>query len=446
VTPSSDIAMAHVDGPAGKQPQVYRPVQYLGSKLRSLEDITAACTGVATGPAAWDAFTGSTVVAQSLARAGLSVVATDTQVAPTVFARALLGVDRPAQPERALSDSVGLVLDLASSRSTSGALARWIAEEDRLLAEGDITALRALYKQFPQRGSHSAADAPSAAWLADHRAPMSSTFAGTYFGIRQAASLDSLRMAILAAVEGGRIGGWEADAMLTALCSAASAAAHSAGKHFAQPLGDAETSATFRNRRLIQDRNITVDRCFEESVRKQIEYTTIMTQDHHADQCDATIVSPEWLSRAKIGVVYADPPYTAQQYSRFYHLLDTLIVGRTQPLQLVRGRPTRGLYPENRYLSPFCSRSKSHDAFHALISATREAGAALVLSYSTANASSRNARMIELNELVEMTRSFYGSRRVSTVKLGHAYRDFNRSTSYERIERTNEVLVMAELP
>ena len=96
------------------------------------------------------------------------------------------------------------------------------------------------------------------------------------------------------------------------------------------------------------------------------------------------------------GVVYADPPYTRDHYSRFYHVLETLAL-RDDPkisTNTAHGNtlPSRGFYRLSRHQSPFCIRSHAPAAFSALFSKVSSKGLPLVLSYSPA--SEKNAHRV----------------------------------------------------
>jgi adenine-specific DNA-methyltransferase len=97
------------------------------------------------------------------------------------------------------------------------------------------------------------------------------------------------------------------------------------------------------------------------------------------------------LAREKtnVSVIYADPPYTDDQYSRFYHLLETLCLYDYPVVSRA------GLYRPNRFQTAFSLKSKAQDALQKLIDASARAGADLVLSYPTnglANKAGANVR------------------------------------------------------
>jgi adenine-specific DNA-methyltransferase len=76
-------------------------------------------------------------------------------------------------------------------------------------------------------------------------------------------------------------------------------------------------------------------------------------------------------------VVYADPPYTNDQYSRYYHLLETLI------LYDYPSTTGAGLYRNDRFVTRFSLKSQSASAISSLISSVSQVGSDLVLSYPT---------------------------------------------------------------
>jgi adenine-specific DNA-methyltransferase len=84
-------------------------------------------------------------------------------------------------------------------------------------------------------------------------------------------------------------------------------------------------------------------------------------------------------------LIYLDPPYTADNYSRFYHVLEVLV--RYDYPRLAtdsRGEILRGRYPEigARFLSGFCQRPRVEEEFRHVIHGAAATGAKLVISYA----------------------------------------------------------------
>lgn len=418
----------------------WRPIQYLGCKLRTAEAIVEAVDSFNGGSTTvWDPFSGSSVVAQTLAAHGHRVLVGDTQQASVVFARALLGVGRAAQTfasPRTLS-----VLNVRRASAVNPEedpiWGEWVRREDDYLFRNDSAGLLRMAEELPQRWKPGA---PSS--VRDDSRPCATTFAGTYFGIRQALRLDALRAAVEALRGQRRLTEWEEAGALTALCHAASAAVCSAGKHFAQPLVTGHKNGAFVRTRMLRDRAVDVDRCFEDAVGAIAQAARHAHEGHAVNFEDALSVSADQLRRRGVNVAYLDPPYTAQQYSRFYHVLDTLVDGRQSPLQRRGDSVTRGLYPEGRYFSPFCSKRQAATAFSTLLERCAQEHVSLVISYSVSTGVTGNARMISLDQLLRLVTDTYESSEVDVRKLAHAYRQFNSGEASLAGRRDPEYLIM----
>jgi adenine-specific DNA-methyltransferase len=93
-------------------------------------------------------------------------------------------------------------------------------------------------------------------------------------------------------------------------------------------------------------------------------------------QGDANRLLPRLKRLEKIpSVIYADPPYTGDQYSRYYHLLKTLIA---------YDYPTsegKGQYRPARFVSDFSLRKKVFGAFESLVSGAAALGSELIINY-----------------------------------------------------------------
>ena len=90
------------------------------------------------------------------------------------------------------------------------------------------------------------------------------------------------------------------------------------------------------------------------------------------------------LEVGEIDLVYLDPPYTADNYSRFYHVLETLVNYDYPELELRGGSLTKGRYParEHRFQSNFCKSEHVESAFREVVEACANLGAKLLVSYS----------------------------------------------------------------
>lgn len=421
----------------------WRPVHFLGSKLRSLDHISAVLDSLRDGKpqTVWEPFTGSSVVAQRLAADGHTMWSCDAMSSSVEFAAAMLGCHRS-------STTTSAVVCAARVRTSADLTApspwdRWLCEEASALQSGDGPRLLQNDLSLPQRWNASEADASlrrlfatveasSAVTQVQFDGLISSTYAGTYFGIQQAVVLERLRRAIDEVTPASNAEtAWLRSAMLTALCHAASAAVFSAGKHFAQPHRIREgKDLTFHARRALADRSVDVVEAFSDAAASIDTAVSGLGGRHTVSQVPAGEVKVPDLRDRGVTAVYADPPYTAQQYSRFYHVPEVLVAGVPVTLQRVKGTVTRGLYPSGRYLSPYSSRIRAPGAFRHLAATAANAGADLLVSYSGARAAATgNARVVSMADLVSFISDAYGSDRVTVHELDLRYRQFNQTAS-----------------
>ena len=424
----------------------FRPIQYLGSKLRVLDEICNATDALLPNKGRIaDLFTGSTVVAQSLADRGHELTAVDSQIYCKVLATAFLSIQRK---ESEFFDA-DQILDHATTAYNSRQVKDWepyAAIEDKLLFESDSARLRKLYgtlpliwrdKSNPYFGLVTARN--------DHVPPVriplfTSIYAGSYFGIRQALNMDRLRHSIFALHDARSISTWQMNAALASLLSTASSAVHSAGKHFAQPLSTSETKGGgFKDRRLLQDRAVSIQETFTRCATA-INASTRHVDGQHSAYSDT---AEHFITTAPrhFDLFYVDPPYTSQQYSRFYHVLETMCTYELPDL-LNRGRITTGLYPTNRFKSAFSSKVKALPAIRCIVQSARRRNTSLLISYSHSLAGSNgNARMISLEELLQVCRQQYGARSVESWTLEHRYRQFNSTRNANENRSDPEVLI-----
>lgn len=434
---------------------VYRPMQYLGAKLRSLPQIIAIVDQMQPRPkTVLDIFSGSTVVSQAFARQGMRVIAADVMSYSTVFGRALLSVGRN---ESALTAQqlLDLVAPPPEPTRTQLALQPWITEEAEAISARDPNALIRISAAVAQTWRPDGAS-PSQMGLFDQLRRLyeqeafpvggliSAHYAGTYFGLNQAAEIDRIRVAIHEQRELGAIGTWERDALLTALLGVASSCVFSAGKHFAQPYRIREgKDPSFSMKRILHDRSIDVWASFVTTLASVFSHSASPPTRHRVLHSSMEDLLQENSILPDVDLVYADPPYTAQQYSRFYHIPETIVTYRVPRLQKHRGKITRGLYPQGRHKSRFCSKTQATAAFSDLFTLVGINDATLLLSYSdTRSGQTGNERMLLLSELLHLCHTFAGEHGVQVFELGHSYRQLNVENSAVPGREDKEYLIL----
>ncbi len=96
-------------------------------------------------------------------------------------------------------------------------------------------------------------------------------------------------------------------------------------------------------------------------------------------------------------LIYFDPPYSSAQYSRFYHVLETLVRYDYPLLEF------KGLYRKDRYFSPFCRKADAQDELNNTLRRCGEiCSSFILLSYVDSKSS-----LIPRNEVEEIIRNHF---------------------------------------
>lgn len=431
----------------------WRPIHYLGSKLRALPALEAAMDSVSPpGSPVCDLFAGSGTVSAWLARSR-PVTAVDIQEYSRVLTHALL---RPTRIDvAAVIGDISSALQRASVNGVLFAASPMIDEEERALAAAE-KGNREPLAQLLEAGSLAAGPSLGNAGLVRAAAECHSRldalqgsriesmvlrqFGGVYFSYRQAAELD-----VILGFAHSMSHPLKAT-LIAAVLSAASELVNTVGKHFAQPLRprhkDGSVKRTLHGQ-VSRDRSKSTLDVFGVQLSRfqDIEPTPF---EHRAIRSDyADHLHSERFSGE---LVYADPPYTRDHYSRFYHVLETLAL-RDDPeisTNTAHGRtvPSRGGYRRDRHQSPFCVRSEAPGAFDVLFRGVAARGSQLVMSYSPYSAENgAHPRVMTMDAVIALARRHF--RWVDTTSVGtFSHSRLNRSGLNKEISYDAEHLLI----
>lgn len=422
-----------------KSGEMRRPIHYLGSKMRLIDPIIAAINELdPKGLPVCDLFSGSGSVALGLSK-NRHVTAVDIQEYARILSSAALC---PAQ--MALADTEIQIQSLIVNAENEGML--WAAaplieyEENclelarcgnviplcMLIETGSI--LTAFSKPFESQLNDAHIDALEEANYRLEKIGLGSSlrsmtfrhFGGTYFSFRQAAELDVLLDFTDEAQP------LEKDTRLAALLSTASEIVNTVGKQFAQPLRPRQKDGHPKPslyKAAAKDRYKSTVKLFLSSAQKYLNKTT--PHYHHRAVSD-DYVNFLQTDNAKIGIVYADPPYTRDHYSRFYHVLETLSL-RDNPnvsMTKVRGETklSRGIYRSDRHQSPFCIKSQAPAAFDQLFSLCSRREVPLVLSYSPfSQEENAHPRVVSIETIEILANKYFSEVEIRSVgKFSHS--------------------------
>ena len=127
------------------------------------------------------------------------------------------------------------------------------------------------------------------------------------------------------------------------------------------------------------------------------------------------------LSSPQLRAIYADPPYTKDQYSRYYHVHETLYL-YDFPSSIGRGR-----YRHNRFSSSFSSLQNVEQSFRSLFSETATAKVPIVLSYPTDGLLSQNGPTT-----VELAKEYFVDVRTTSFDMTHSTMGASKGTSHQK--------------
>ena len=333
-----------------------RSANYMGSKAAlasRLLDIVDATESAGTTMV--DLMCGSGVMASAFARR-FPTIASDAQQ----FCR-VLGLVQGGGMTHTRGEEIAQRVILGARRrfnDLSDEVRRAIEDENRVVnSELAVGATEALLHQLHERltlweaenlGSLEAVEiAHRSGRLIGH------LYGGVFFGDRQAVELDCLRQSISGLPD-------ELDRRwaLGALVCAASACAYTYGGHFAQPKLNISDSGKSRGdiSEALKQRSLSITHEF------YTRLTSLATESENVEHAVSLVAGPWEDAIPEIArtcghgpvCVYIDPPYTRDEYSRYYHVLEALV--RYQP-QAVSGKgrlPKRG--SAGRFASKFSGR------------------------------------------------------------------------------------------
>jgi adenine-specific DNA-methyltransferase len=191
-------------------------------------------------------------------------------------------------------------------------------------------------------------------------------FSAGYFSLRQAIAIDALRCAI--DTEGRpEETDWLLGSWLVGLSALTNAPGHTA--QFLKP------NSWAGYKRILRTWNRSVWSQFESAMKlvRPVGSASWRGQNE-AFVCDAIeLVDSDRLS--SVGAFYADPPYTKDQYSRYYHVYETLY---RYDFPDSKGA---GRIRSDRFSTKFCLKSSVVAAFHDLCRGVASRRAPLVISY-----------------------------------------------------------------
>jgi adenine-specific DNA-methyltransferase len=374
----------------------------MGTK-RSLAPIVASVISRARPGVVLDAFSGMCAIGQSVGTSR-NIWSNDVQLFASTVAAALFTSPKALRLTAAAKNV--LASEYRKNHQTlTSRFARRLNTEQSAYRSGRLAVIQEYLDSAIHVGRSQELDNERQQLAADKdRTPYrlcAITFADGYFSLRQAIEIDSARFALDSARQTGNIGDETYRWLLIAMCSAAGRIATTTG-HFAQYLTPNSNNLSSYTR---QRRRFFVD-AWREAAQDLRPLGTARWRNRNRtfNRESLTLLGFLCGERTRPSVVYADPPYTDDQYSRYYHVWETLLK-YDYPRAVGVGR-----YRPDRFHTPFSRMSEVGWAFSELIRRSAQLGADLVLSYPSEGLLHRAGF-----DLLTLLRQHYPSAKLATA-------------------------------
>lgn len=404
----------------------FRTLNYLGSKLRLLDFIEDKVLDVTPqGAGICDLFAGSGCVSRKLSRLH-PVVSCDIQGYSKVIGNALL--NRFDVKDKIIEDFFKS-LDNEYANKLREVFAPLIELEQDAIKSKNLEVLTCILEHGSLEVFNIEHDLSclsdllvvvcknlKKAGLNDLRSLISRYYGGVYFSYKQAVEIDIILENVHSLVsEDNR------NLFLAALLSTASDVVDTVGKHFAQPIKARDSKGNIKMtvyNKAVKDKTIDVVALYREWLLKYKNLSKNnfqhITMQGDYEQCLNAL--PD-----NVKTIYADPPYTRDHYSRYYHVLETLTLRDTPKISTVTihgsTHVSNGIYREDRHQSPFCIKSKAPEAFRKMFELTASTGRNLLLSYSPYDETKKtHPRVVTMQQLIALAEEHFDN--VETVSAG----------------------------
>jgi len=247
------------------------------------------------------------------------------------------------------------IIERTSSLVDDPGLSDWLTTSEETVAGGYPRPLTAEYV----RATRADAGSASEGFITRH-------YGGHYFSLVQARSLDALYAGL---PDSGQL----RTVALAALLHAASACAAAPG-HTAQPFQPTATLLPY------------IEQAWSRDVREVARSNVKLLAPVFAAVKGEARVGDAQSSVAALregDLVFCDPPYSAVQYSRFYHVLEGIALGGWEEVSGNGRAPARA----SRKTSEFSMKSKAPTAMKNLLTGLRERGCRVIITFPDADAS-----------------------------------------------------------
>lgn len=348
-------------------------VSYMGTKKRLVKELAPEINKLGPGPFL-DLFSGIGAISDAI-EPPRPVWSNDAQLFSASVAKSFYTASEPPWSQ----DRLVATIFPHYQKNKNDLAQRFhneLHQERTSVAQRDITALAALNAQLAviDRQSCIISELEN---LREHpeRTPyrqFTLVYAGTYIALEQAIDIDSLRFGINRSRNLGEINDDQYRWCEVALCQALAKVATTTG-HFAQYIELKQKNSV----KFLSQRTRSVCREWLNALQTFTpKGGRLWRQKNRVYNYDALELLTQLQSEGNSPtIVFADPPYTRDQYSRYYHLYETLIHYDYPACS------SKAKYRPDRFSSVFCYKTEVRRAMESLIHKTATLGSTLILTY-----------------------------------------------------------------
>lgn len=349
------------------------PMQYLGSKGRISRWILATVSKELPNSKTFvDLFSGTGIVSLEAFSQGYNVILNDIQPYSYAVLSSLFN-----RPKAGLAELATRLNGYVSNKSNLLKKHRQTLKNELALEDDFLSSIKAQtfdwrkYKRFSETTERFNGDGGTRRRLKNNYDLFSTYYPNTYFGIRQCLEIDTIREFADSQDENSRA--HILAAVISAMTFNVTSTTHLA--QFLKPNSNKQAESVLRKRsKSILDS--VVHRLNKLAERSELKGSAVYNLDY--------LEALEKLPSGRETVVYADPPYFKEHYSRYYHVLDTFYLYDYPELSLnpQTKKTTEGKYRANRIISNFGLKSKVAEAFKDMLIACKRKNVSVVISYA----------------------------------------------------------------
>lgn len=251
-------------------------------------------------------------------------------------------------------------------------------------------------------------------------------YSTTYFGIKQSIEIDSIRYAI-EFIENNSL----RNMLYSSLYFSMKECVFSKDGHMAQPLDIVSNES-----KLIRSREKSIYKRFMAKINEFYSDEFIVSnKDNKVFNLEMKKVIDLDEIKNNVGFIYADPPYTDMQYSRYYHLLNTVTLYDYDKISSNKGNLTKGLYRETRYQSPLSQKSKAADYIKELFEFCSHNSINLGFSFAyprDPEIQPTNRYTMDINTIINMAKDSFGEDNVEVITEEYQHSN-NRNSSTKKV-------------